>query len=146
MEQDKEKQEKNYELSFLSQEEGGKEVLLQWINRFGGEVLVQGPVENIVLAYPIAKQSSAHFGFVHFKMSPEQASALSRELKMAGVFLRFLLTTPPCVKTRPRSISAKSKPEQGTVAPIVSPERRPVTESISNEDLEKKIEEILQQQ
>ncbi len=145
MEQDTEKQSKKYELSFLSKEEGGKEVLLQWINRFGGEVVLEGPVENIVLSYPIEKQTSANFGFVHFNMAPDQAAELSKELKTAGIFLRFLVITPPSVKTnKPRASSSKSGPAEAL--PVVSAERKPVSDTLSNEDLEKKIEEILQQQ
>ena len=145
MEQDIEKQSKKYELSFLSKEEGGKEILLQWISRFGGEIVLEGPVESIVLSYPIEKQTSANFGFVHFNMAPDQAAELSKELKTAGIFLRFLVITPPSVKTnKPRVSSSKNRPAEA--APAVVIERKSASDTLSNEDLEKKIEEILQQQ
>ncbi|MFH0890609.1 MAG: 30S ribosomal protein S6 [Candidatus Liptonbacteria bacterium] len=147
MEQDNEKQGRDYEASFLSQEENGKEVLLQWIGRFGGEVLLEGPSEKIALAYPVAKQTSAYFGFAHFRMNPDQAAALARELKTAGTFLRFLLVTPPCVKAKPRTMNPRgSRPAEAVEASLPSVEHKPISETLSNEDLEKKIEEILRQQ
>lgn len=145
MEQEKELQGKEYELSFLTKEETGKEKATEWVRRFGGEVTLEGTSENIVLAYPIEKQTSAYFGYLHFRMNPDQANALSRELTTSGSMLRFLLITPPSAKAKPRTSAPRMKPEQAQAGTVATTERKPASETLSNEDLEKKIEEILQQ-
>jgi ribosomal protein S6 len=143
---EKEVVKKDYEIGFLSREEGGPDELRKFIIRSGGEILLEGPVERIALAYKIEKELSAYFGYFHFSMDPAAVKAMEIDLNTAPFVLRYLIITPPFVKTKPRGVGrpkAKALP-----TPDSTPtERKPAVESLplSNEALERKIEEILQQ-
>src|SRR3989344_152926 len=93
---------KEYEISFLGEEESGKDGVLGLVRRGGGEILLGGPLENIALAYDIEKHASAHFGFFHFRLAAEKLPALQHDLGTESAVLRFLIVTPPFAKTKPR--------------------------------------------
>lgn len=135
-------QTKEYEISFLTQDEAGKDSVLGLLRREGGEVFMEGPVEKIVLAYDIEKHTSAYFGYFHFRLSPDKLPVLQHDLTTDNAVLRFLIVTPPFAKTKPRSSGRpKAVSSPGSVPAKPAPESMP----LSNEALEKKIEEILQQ-
>ncbi len=134
-------QTKEYEISFLAQDEAGKDAVLSLLRREGGEVLMEGPVEKIALAYDIEKNSSAYFGYMHFRLTPDKLPALQKDLGTENAVLRFLIVTPPFAKTKPRGPGRpKTVPSSGSAPMKPLPEAMP----LSNEALEKKIEEILQ--
>lgn len=135
-------QTKEYEISFLGQDEAGKDAVLNLLRREGGEVVLEGPVEKIALAYDIEKHSSAYFGYFHFRLSPDRLPALQNDLGTENAVLRFLIVTPPFAKTKPRSLGRpKTVSSSGSAPAKPAPESLP----LSNEALEKRIEEILQQ-
>lgn len=139
---DKETNKKDYEISFLCKEEGGPDELRKFIIRSGGEVLLEGPVERIALAYKIKKEAAAYFGYFHFSMEPAAVKAMESDLNTSAFVLRYLIITPPFVKPKPRGTGRPKA--QG--APVQAAEKKPVEGlPLSNEALEKKIEEILQQ-
>ncbi len=134
---------KEYELAYLAKDESGSDLVRAAIAREGGEVFSEAPAERIALAYKIGKEAQAYFGWFHFRMAPEALKALDHELKTKSGVLRFLVVTPPFVKVRPRFAP---KPKQGPVAVTESAPARPVPQApLSNEALERKIEEILQE-
>lgn len=140
---DKEIIKKDYEISFLCREEKGPEEVLRLVKRSGGEVATEGPVERIALAYKIEKESSAYFGFFHFSFSPSDMKALEHDLTTSPAVLRYLIITPPFVKAKSKG-TGKPRPQAPTSD--FAPEKKQVpTLPLSNEALEKKIEEILQQ-
>ena len=53
---DIEKDNKKYEIGFLAKEEGFKEKLIKLVEDFGGEVIDNGGMSRIKLAYPIKKK------------------------------------------------------------------------------------------
>ena len=129
---------KDYEISYLAKSEGGEEEVRQAIKREAGEILLDNPAQRIVLAYPIKKEKSAYFGYVHFCMDSERMAALDHDLRTKADILRFLLITPPFAKTRLRSALRPRTAETVEKKPAPAPPT-----PLSNEDLEKKIEEIL---
>lgn len=132
---------KEYELAYIAQEENGADLVRSEITREGGEIFLENPAERITLAYKIAKQNQAYFGWFHFRISPEAIQVLNHELKTKPGILRFLIVTPPFVKIKP-----KPTPRGKQVLPVAGTESGPVsTMPLSNEALEKKIEEILQE-
>lgn len=133
---------KQYEMSFLLQEEGGLSTVTKFVKDLGGEIEVGGPVAKITLSYPIKKEKSAFFGFLHFSMNPSGISQLTHEMETKPEILRHLIITPPFKKmeTRPKMETPRA-PERVPMERKPEPARAP--ETLTNEDLEKKIEEIL---
>lgn len=131
---------KEYELSFLTKEETGPQEIVKLIKRFEGEITSEGSVEKIALAYKINHESAAYFGYVHMAMLPENVKPLDHELSVNPQVLRFMIITPPFVKGKPRPLmkpGAKSAPE-------AKADKKKAEAPLTNEALEKKIEEILQ--
>ena len=132
---------KDYEIGFLLRNEGDAQEIIKLLKQHEAEITFEGPLKKIALAYKIEHTLEAYFGYLHFKLSPEKVSDLDRDLKNKPAILRFLIITPPFVKMRaqtglrPRD-AQPVQPQPATVATSASP--------LSNEALEKKIEEILQ--
>jgi len=141
----KESNKKDYEISFLAKEESGLSEVQKTLVRAGAEVTMTGPLERIVLAYKIEGEVSAYFGFFHFASEPANIKDIEHDLTANSTVLRSLIVTPPFVKTRSRGLGPKPKGPVPTEE--TQPERQaPVASGpLSNEALEKKIEEILQQ-
>jgi ribosomal protein S6 len=136
---------KEYELSYVLKDEADFKSIQDLLIAHGGEVFSETTLRNIVLSYPIKKQTQAFFGFLHFRIDPEKIKTLDHDLKFNTPVLRFLIVTPPFIKGKfvsaPRlnkSKSSSSAPKSET--PVVN---KPDVMPLSNEDLEKKIEEIL---
>ncbi len=131
--EEKSETKRSYELSFLLLfEEASKEVLAV-LARSGAEVTYESPLASLRLAYPIKKQTSAFFGFIHFFAEGAVIRAVTDELKLKPGVLRTLLITPP-----PASPTRMSRPMRTTeVTKPTSPLE------LTNEALEQKLEEIL---
>lgn len=148
---------KDYEVSFLGRDEKVAEVLLAALKRHGAEVLIEGPVEKIALEYKIQHESSAYFGYIHFRVAPAAAKALEQELSTETKVLRSLVITPPFQKQKPRwegrPMTGRTREAAPAAEGIASPtgssttpaDHRPAAAAVplSNEALEKRIEEIL---
>jgi len=141
---DTEPRTKEYEIAFLLRDEKGLDLVREAVRRGEGEMILENPGERIALAYKIEKESAAHFGYFHFRMDPARLADLRRDLDARSEILRFLIITPPFVKTKPRS-PFKPKTAPGPEGEDRRPSAPPPAMPLSNEALEKKIEEILQQ-
>ncbi len=130
---------KEYEIAFLARDEKEIGGILGIIARFGAETVFHGPVEKISLAYPIKKETSANFGYLHFTLDSQKIASLARELRMNPTIIRFLIVSPPFVKIKAKIIQNIKRAPQPAV------ERKIEPLPLSNEALEKKIEEILQE-
>jgi len=133
---------KPYEIGYLVKSEEGTSVLIGHLKRLGAEILFEGEVRSIKLSYPVRHQSAAYFGYIHFEIHPELIGNLNDALKLDNQITRFLLITPPFVKDRshgPESVSTQSRR-------VIKPKTE-VNEgvAVSNDLLEEKLEEILNQ-
>lgn len=134
-----------YEISFLAKDEADAKKGLDFLRRHGAEITFEGPVEMIRLAYPIRHETSAYFGYAHVTLPKSDVPALTHDLRAQGFFLRVLIVTPPFAKMRPR-VSLRPRAHEAVGAPPVSLERPSASSlPLSNEALEKKIEEILKE-
>ncbi|MDP1706938.1 MAG: 30S ribosomal protein S6, partial [bacterium] len=105
-------------------------------------VFEESGLTKVVLAYPIKKEKMAFFGYCRFTALPEAAAVIQEALKFQPEVLRVIF-----IKLSESAVRA-AKANQGE---IKRPVRRRETEvkkegnenGLSNEDLEKKIEEIL---
>jgi ribosomal protein S6 len=134
---------KDYEIAYLAKDENGADLVRQALVREGGEVFGENPAERIALAYKIGKESSAYFGWFHFRIAPEALSALQHELAVKSGIIRFLVVTPPFVKSKPKFVP---KPKPSAVPAAEAEPKSVFPAPLSNEALERKIEEILQEQ
>lgn len=144
------KDKKAYEIGFLAGEENGVDVLKALIARLGGEVTLTGPSERIMLAYPIKKQTQAHFSHLHFMLSPDNMPEMKDELRRTPAVLRSLIITPPTVRHEQRPMMPTGERRPMTSVPRVvmpvpqmAPEVKAPAGPLSNEALEKRIEEIM---
>ena len=132
---------KEYEIAFLTKDETGAENVGSFLKQHEAEIIRESAAKKINLAYKIKKEPSAYFGCFHFAVYPEKLKTIDHDLKINPAVLRFLITTPPFIKQKP-AVLPKTR---GRIAPVRSPAdsfpKPPLP--LSNEALEKKIEEIL---
>lgn len=130
---------KEYELSYLAKTEEAAKEIGEILKSQGAEITGDTPGVKINLAYKIKKEDSAYFGYFHFSAVPGSVKQIEDALKIKSDVLRVLLITPPFVKNKARTVA----PRQRISKPII-PVEKP-SAPLSNEALEKKIEEILNQ-
>ncbi|MFH1246620.1 MAG: 30S ribosomal protein S6 [Candidatus Liptonbacteria bacterium] len=139
---------RSYEIGFVTRDAEAISALLESLKRYGAEITLEGPIEQIPLAYKIKKQTQAQFGYVHFLMDPAQIAVVNDELERAEGVLRFLIITPPFMKQKsrmmPQDMNRPAVPHRAAAETLAEKKPAPVS-PLSNEALEKKIEEILQQ-
>ncbi len=133
------KDKKSYEISFISANEDGAKKLAGVLTQAGAEVFFESHVLKIPLAYPIEKKEEAFFGYFHFNMEPERVVLLEEQLRVQKIVLRFLMVTPPLMKSKER----QQYPAKRKTAFIPAAEKKQVSH-LSNEALEKQLKEILQ--
>ncbi len=129
------KQKKKYEIAFLLKEENNS-IISPILKKRGFDILAENPLVKIRLAYPVKKESYAYFGCCHFEGEPGAIKELRADLKLNLEILRYLIITPPFVK----EFSRKFAPEKEKSEKKVSLSSESI---LTNEALEKKIEEIL---
>lgn len=135
---EEEKAVKQYEISFLLRSEEDAAVLVKKLSDLGAEISSEGPIERINLAYPIKRETAAYFGYVNFNAKPEVVKGINDSLGLEPKVMRFLIITPPIAKMVPRRTDFHHEAEQ-----VVVDSAKPKVESLSNAELEKKLEEIL---
>lgn len=99
---------KLYEISFLLQDPEGEKELAQLIAQHNGVLKAQQPAKAIRLAYPIAKHTSAYFGFMHCELPTSAVELIDKTLKLNKNVIRFLIVIPPLIK-----VSAKERKSDG---------------------------------
>lgn len=139
---------REYELSFLLRDEQHISAIDSLMKRFGFEVASQSDIRRIMLAYPIKKEQSAFFGFMFFMAEPSKIAEFSHELQLEGDVLRFIVVSEPikpAKRERERDMDvAPQRTEASPEAPIEhKSEEKKGSDVVTNEDLEKKLEEIL---
>lgn len=135
-----------YEIGFLIPSEDQKTSVTDLLAKHNCEIQdgAETHGKRISLAYPIKKKTAAYFGWIRFFASPDKIEQLNRDIQFTEDVLRFLIVTPPKHidqeptqrrEQAPYPVEGQQKEEQ----------QQPVVEDkpISNEELEKRIEEIL---
>ena len=142
-----------YEIGFLVRTEDDARQVLQLLQGHKVLVVSQSSLSRIKLAYPIQKEAFAFFGYVHFSLDPGAMKALETDFRSAPYVLRFLIITPPLQGLHgvrgggesPRRVAmSRGKTPAPDVLVSAPVPQKPVREAeLSNEALEKKLEEIL---
>jgi ribosomal protein S6 len=150
---DEAKDKKEYELAFLVKDEAAAQDVAVKAAQYG-MVTAQGSLKHLAFAYPVEKETSGYFGFLRFHAVPESAARLEKDFQLIRSILRLLVLSLPSRKEKP----ADAAPAAGVAAVRPRPAGRQPgrapralhTEAnipgapLTNEALEKKIEEILQ--
>jgi len=135
---------KNYEIAFLVKSEEDQEGIIKILKNSQLPVIGEGRISKIKLAYPIKKENFAYSGYLHFSGSPQDIGNLTESLKNEPKILRFSVITQPIVKKDERRVVERASSRQAQEVTPQLPKKTSVTEALSNEALEKKLEEILQ--
>ena len=135
---------KIYEICYLLTSSGTEQEIVNVLNQQQSEILHQEALKEARLAYPIKKQQTANFGFIHFVTLPENVNKIKAALALNAGILRLLIISFSADKIPEKKVSVRSqqpdsKPLQVGDVKIAKPD----TNILSNEALEKKIEEIL---
>ncbi len=146
MTQSQEKEAREYEVAFLVRDEAAAQEISKKAAQYGS-VVTQGALKHLAFAYPVEKEGSGYFGFLRIQTMPESAAQLEKDFQLTQSILRLLVLRMPVRKEKSgRTFSAGP-------SSVVKPRRAPRpmhAESnapgapLTNEALEKKIEEILQ--
>ncbi|MBI2591708.1 MAG: 30S ribosomal protein S6 [Candidatus Brennerbacteria bacterium] len=138
---------KQYEIAFILKTENGY-IIKQELNNRGFSILNESPINKIRLAYPIKKESQAYWGYYGFNGAPAEVKGLSVELKLKPEILRFLIISLPkkSAVSKERRVSTARTIIAKPIEEIEKPEKPFYDKNkiLSNEALEKKLEEILQ--
>jgi ribosomal protein S6 len=132
---------KDYELAFLVKEEEDSREVLKLISQHKMGIRSDGPIKKIDLAYPIKHHRQAFFGYFRIFGEPAGAKLLEQDLRSNKVIIRFLLIALSSQKAVVEEMAKRSTPKMAAKRFIGAKEKQPV---LSNEALEKKIEEMLQ--
>lgn len=143
-----EKNIKKYELAVVFKEEADYEMIRGLVLKAGFEISLEGETRKMYLAYPINKETSAFFNFVQFMGDAEMIADFSKDLKLNPKVLRHLIVTNPIEKqmdqfsfdSRPRRGQRQNFSEKPSDISVIEKKQQTV---VTNEDLEKKLEEIL---
>lgn len=133
-----EKDNKEYEIAFWLKDESDLTKIKALIDDLGMEITHTSEIKRTHFSYPIKKEIEGYFGFIHFKGNPDNVASLNHELKVEANVLRFLISKNPIKKSEIREMR-RQVPE--TKAPE-KVEQKP-SDLVTNEELEKKLEEIL---
>ena len=140
---------KDYEIAFLLREEGDFKAFLAVLKQYEMNVVFEGPVRKIALAYEIGGMTSAFFGYVRFTGPAARIPELDHSLTLNQSVLRSLIiklapgkaVQPPPATPVP-AVAQQPMVSTTPVTPVVQ-EANTQGLPLSNEDLERKIEEIL---
>jgi len=138
---------KNYELAFLFGSEGDYNEVIKTIRANHIEIKAESQPLKTKLAYPIKKENFAYFGNLYFSADTQAVEALNKILRGNPKILRFFIFIKPVIKEievkkterLSRRISEPENVRERVLRPTVSEK----TTSLSNEALEKRLEEIL---
>lgn len=141
---------KEYELSFIISSEDGLKAVEEIISLNEGSVVRRESPRKIFLAYPIKKHNEAYFGYFIISLNPEKITSLNHSLNLSDSVIRFLIVSP-VASPAPAPAPAPAGSSSAAPAPSTPLRRRepvlptpPSSETLTNEALEKKLEEILQ--
>ena len=155
------KDKKEYELALLLKTEDNLAGVLALVAQHNGEGVSEPRAKRLQLAYEIKKVNEAVFVYFTFKMFGDDMNALEHDLNSRAEVLRSMVIASPAPAERPsasamppyerrssgsRSSSGSSAGASRSAAPSASSSAEPKpapSRPLSNEALEKTIEEIL---
>lgn len=134
--------EETYELTLIAKDEdisGVRKSLGTW----GASIIKEQEAQKTRLAYPIKKQAYGYISTFSIRMPKEETKKVMAGLNLEEGVLRYTLTKFDNRKVAERGEDQKPSPVKTSERRIFRPTRKPTEPVLTNEALEKKIEEIL---
>lgn len=138
----KEEGKREYELAFVLKAEDISPVA-KALKGAGFSIVKEGPLNKVRLAYPIKKENQGFFASYLIEGESPRVADLTKELELNKEVLRFLILTPVKLK---ETVARKATVKEGAISDKSAEPEKPSYDSgkmLSNEALEKKLEEIL---
>jgi ribosomal protein S6 len=151
-----EKNKKDYELAVLVKNDDDLAGVGAFVRQHNGEMAAEPRAKRLTLAYEIKKNKEAVFAYCTFKAAGEDAKNLERDLNTKPEVIRFLIIASPAPAGSMGSMGDQrmapdSGPKRrtrvmrpGVTSDYATDAKPAAPRPLSNEALEKKIEEILQ--
>jgi ribosomal protein S6 len=143
-----EMEKKEYELAVLVATEEDLAHVMGVVRQHNAEIVADFRAKKLALAYEIKRHKEGVFAHCLFKATGADAKKLEGVLNMDAKVIRSLMLVSPApamVLDRDRNQPSTANPRVRTSRPSASVEVKPApSQFLSNEALEKKIEEILQ--
>jgi ribosomal protein S6 len=141
--EDVEKIKKEYEIGVLVRKEDDLAEVRRVVEQHGGEFVHDFQAKKLAFAYPIEKEKEGIFAFCHFQAEAASVKQLEQDLTTTHAVLRSLIVIPARSAKADEAEAGRTwnRPARQSAAP--APEARPTAHVLSNEALEKKIEEML---
>jgi ribosomal protein S6 len=141
--EDAEKVKKEYEIGVLVRKEEDLPEVRRVVEQHGGTFANDFQAKKIALAYPVKHEKEAIFAFTRFFAEPAEAKQLERDLETVNAVLRPLITVRAKISRREVVAAGKKRMTTSRPAAPVPQSSAPMVHTLSNEALEKKIEEML---
>jgi ribosomal protein S6 len=148
-----EKDKKEYEIAVLVKNEEDLASVVELVRQHNAEIGAGPHAKKIALAYEIKKNKEAVFAYYAFQATSEDVKNLEHDLNTKAEVIRSLIIASPATSgagetpTTPLAAGAPMRrPRITRTSPVTPSEssRPSAPRPLSNEALEKKIEEILQ--
>ena len=131
-----------YELGFLVKSENTESVK-KVLQANKAAVYEEGGLTKILLSYPIKKEKMGFFAYCRFTALPEAAAAINESLKFEPEVLRAILIKLPANTLTKTAKAASAEGKKVLRRREAEPRKEGGETGLTNEDLEKKIEEII---
>jgi ribosomal protein S6 len=144
------KDKKEYELALLLKSEGDLAGVMTLVGQHNAEGVSEPRAKRLQLAYEIKGNTEAVFVYFTFKMFGDDIKALEHDLGTRADVLRSMVIASPAPAERTAASPMPPREERRPRTPSYTPAppsevpRPQAPRPLSNEALEKKIEEILQ--
>ncbi|OGG40684.1 hypothetical protein A3A21_00360 [Candidatus Jorgensenbacteria bacterium RIFCSPLOWO2_01_FULL_45_25b] len=134
-----------YEITYLLKDEADLPLFHACFTKFHASHLEDASLTKVRLEYMIKKASQGFLGVSTFRIDPSALADFSRDLRLISEVLRFIILKPTLRSIRvARKEGERRPPSQRREVKVAAPEFRGGGAELTNEALEKKIEEILQ--
>ncbi len=143
-----EKDKKEYELGVLILREEDLPGVLALLAQHHADITSEARAKRLAMAYEIKGHKEGVFASVTFKAYGDEVKELEHDLRLRADVLRSIVVKLPKPSLRPAPSASAPAPVSGEpyahTTPRTAPESRPAApKPLSNEALEKKLEEIL---
>lgn len=136
-----------HEITYLVRNEEDSSCISTLLRKIGAEIEHEDALKKIQLAYPIKKEAFAFLGVIRFRADASRMPELNENFCAEERIIRFLLTHPLQVQAEPggEGRAREARPSgRGSAEGRRFSSAQTSPQTLSNEALQEKIEEILQ--
>lgn len=148
---------KEFEISYIVKTENGIKSVKDLCSRHNGSVISGDEPKKIALAYPIKKEMYGFFGVIYVNLPTESVKEIEKESKLENEIIRMMIISEP-IKVAHKDHEEEEKlqkigeviqdkdfdkKEKNQQDELDSKRKKSEDRAVTNEELEKKLEEIL---